>query len=73
MEFSKLQWVSLMFTLLATIFMIIGVSTNYWNQTVDSKKVVQTSLGLWKSCTYNEQGDASCVSWGSIKNTGALS
>ena len=72
MEFSKLQLTSFIFVCLATIFLIVGVSTNYWIQTVDSEEVVQSSIGLWKSCTYDAKGSASCVSLGSIKNTGKL-
>ena len=72
MEFSKLQLTSFLSVALATIFLIVGVSTNYWIQTVDSEKVVQSSIGLWKSCTYNAKGEATCVSWSSIKNSGEL-
>lgn len=70
MEFSKLQLTSFVFVCLATIFLIVGVSTNYWLQTVDSEEVLQSSIGLWKSCTYDAKGTASCVSLSSIKNTG---
>ena len=70
MLLSKLQIASIGLVALATIFMVIGVSTNYWNQTVDGDKIVQTSIGLWKSCTYDEKGMPTCVDLATLKNSG---
>ena len=70
MLLSKMQIASIGFVALATIFEAIGVSTNYWNQTVDSEKIVQTSIGLWKSCTYDAKGVPTCVDLTTMKNSG---
>ncbi|XP_065060981.1 uncharacterized protein LOC135688177 [Rhopilema esculentum] len=70
MAFTKLELVSILLIGVATIFMIVGVSTNYWIQTQDAEGIVQSSTGLWKTCTYNEKGEATCSSLTSQKNTG---
>ena len=56
-KLDKLKILSICLIALATVFMVISVSTNSWYKTQDLEGIVASELGLWKACIYGGTGE----------------